>query len=153
MDISEGNAAPDFALDDADGNKISLKGLKGKYIALYFYPKDDTPGCTKEACNLRDNLDILRKNNVEVIGVSLDDMDSHKKFMAKYTLPFTLLCDTGAEVSKKYGVYVQKSMYGKKFWGIARTTFLINPQGKIRKIFRDVDVEHHSQQILDAIKG
>jgi|SRR3989344_277714 len=153
MDISEGNAAPDFALDDADGNKISLKGLKGKYIALYFYPKDDTPGCTKEACNLRDNLGILRKNNVEVIGVSLDDMDSHKKFMAKYTLPFTLLCDTGAEVSKKYGVYVQKSMYGKKFWGIARTTFLINPQGKIRKIFRDVDVEHHSQQILDAIKG
>src|SRR3989338_21343 len=125
--LSIGDKAPEFELKDTSGNLIKLSSFKGKYLVLYFYPKDDTPGCTKEACNLRDNLSLLKKNNVEVIGVSLDDMDSHKKFMAKYTLPFTLLCDTGAEVSKKYGVYVQKSMYGKKFWGIARTTFLINP--------------------------
>jgi len=152
MALNQGDAAPDFTLPDTDGKKVALKDFKGKYVALYFYPKDDTPGCTKEACNLRDHTDELKKNNIEVIGVSPDDSFSHKKFTEKYTLPFTLLCDTDAKISKKYGVYGEKSMYGKKFMGIFRTTFLIDPQGIIQTVFREVDVEHHHKQILAAIK-
>ena len=152
MALNQGDAAPDFTLPDTDGKKVALKDFKGKYVALYFYPKDDTPGCTKEACNLRDHTDELKKNNIEVIGVSPDDSFSHKKFTEKYTLPFTLLCDTDAKISKKYGVYGEKSMYGKKSMGIFRTTFLIDPQGIIQTVFRDVDVEHHHKQILAAIK-
>ena len=152
MALNQGDAAPDFTLPDTDGKKVALKDFKGKYVALYFYPKDDTPGCPKEACNLRDHTDELKKNNIEVIGVSPDDSFSHKKFTEKYTLPFTLLCDTDAKISKKYGVYGEKSMYGKKFMGIFRTTFLIDPQGIIQTVFREVDVEHHHKQILAAIK-
>src|SRR3989344_6125169 len=143
MALNQGDAEQKFTLQDTDGKKVALKDFKGKYVALYFYPKDDTQGCTKEACNLRGHTDELKKNNIEVIGVSPDDSFSHKKFTEKYTLPFTLLCDTDAKISKKYGVYGEKSMYGKKFMGIFRTTFLIDPQGIIQTVFREVDVEHH----------
>src|SRR3989344_8502648 len=102
MALNQGDAAPDFTLPDTDGKKVALKDFKGKYVALYFYPKDDTPGCTKEACNLRDHTNDLKKNNIEVIGVSPDDGFSHRKFIEKYSLPFTLLCDIGAKVSTRY---------------------------------------------------
>jgi len=152
MALNQGDAAPDFTLPDTDGKKVALKDFKGKYVALYFYPKDDTPGCTKEACNLRDHTDELKKNNIEVIGVSPDDSFSHKKFTEKYTLPFTLLCDTDAKISKKYGVYGEKSMYGKKYMGVARSTFIINKEGKIAKVFEKVTPQGHEDEILDALK-
>jgi peroxiredoxin Q/BCP len=148
--IETGDKAPDFAGKDQDGKKIKLSDYKGKKVALYFYPKDDTPGCTKQACSLRDGFSDLKKNNIEVIGVSADDKESHQKFIEKYDLPFILLADTDKDIINKYGVYGEKNMYGKKFMGIKRTTFLIDEEGKIKKIFKRVKTDEHAAEVLKA---
>ena len=146
-----GDKAPDFELADQNGNKIKLSKLKGKKIVLYFYPRDDTSGCTKEACNFRDNLSSLNKNNVVVFGISNDDLESHKKFSSKYKLNFSILSDTDKKVSKEYGVYELKQNYGKEYYGITRSTFLIDENGKIEKIFYKVNPEEHIKEIMEAI--
>lgn len=149
---ADGEMAPDFELPDSTGKKTRLSGFRGKIVALYFYPKDFTPGCTTQACNLRDNFSELKKKGVVVLGVSTDDSNSHKRFGKKYSLPFELLADTDALVSKAYGVYVEKSFAGKKFFGVKRTTFVIGEDGKIVDIIDKVKVEDHTVQILGALK-
>lgn len=151
-ELAVGDRAPDFSLPDQDGNKVTLKSLKGQQVVLYFYPKDDTPGCTKEACGFRDSLGAITKADAIVLGVSLDDGASHQKFIAKYGLPFSLLSDEEAGVSKAYGVYKQKNMYGKKYWGIERTTFVIDPAGKLKAVFRKVKVDGHLDEVLAALR-
>jgi len=148
--LNEGDVAPDFTVHDQDGKDITLADYKGKKVALYFYPRDMTPGCTKEACSFRDGISELKKKNIEVLGVSTDDEKKHQKFIAKYELPFTLLADTEHEVSEAYGVWVEKNMYGKKYMGIKRTTFLIDEKGKIVKIFKKVKVSEHADEVLEA---
>ena len=148
-----GKKAPDFKLKDQDGNERKLSDYKGKPLVLYFYPADDTPGCTKEACSFRDNFSTFRNQGIEVLGVSIDDEDSHTRFREKYNLPFTLLADPGKEVVNKYGVWVEKNMYGKKKWGTARKTFLIDEDGNIRHIFNKVKSEVHAQEVLDKMSG
>lgn len=147
-----GDKAPDFSLPDQTGKRISLKDFKGRQVVLYFYPKDDTPGCTKEACGFRDGTGQLTKAGAVVLGVSLDGKESHQNFIKKYNLPFALLSDEDAAVSKAFGVYKQKNMYGKKFWGIERSTFLIDPAGQINGIFRKVKVDGHVEEVLNALK-
>jgi len=148
----EGQPAPDFtAITDA-GERISLADFRGKFVILYFYPKDNTPGCTKEACSLRDSFQAITDVNAVVLGVSLDSPESHLKFIAKFGLPFTLIADTDATVSTLYGVFGEKSLYGKTFLGIHRTTFVIDPEGIIRKVFTKVDVEHHGVEVLAVIR-
>jgi thioredoxin-dependent peroxiredoxin len=139
--------APDFQLFDQHGQSHKLEDYRGKWLVLYFYPKDDTPGCTKEACNFRDNIGGLRALGAEVLGISADDVDSHGKFAQKYSLNFPLLADLDAVVAKTYGAYGTKNMYGKKFDGVFRYTFLINPDGEIIKTWKKVSVEEHAQQI------
>lgn len=151
-ELTPGQKAPDFSLADQDGRKVSLKGLKGQPVVLYFYPKDDTPGCTKEACGFRDSLPALQKLDAVVLGVSQDDAASHQKFIAKYGLPFTLLCDEKAEVAKAYGAYKLKNMYGKKYWGIERSTFVIDETGTLKAIFRKVKVDGHVDEVLAALR-
>ena len=143
--------APDFELEDVNGVRRKLSDYKGKFLVIYFYPKDMTPGCTKEACNLRDNYKKFKENKIEVLGISLDSKESHKKFAEKHFLPFPLLSDVNAEVSKKYGVYKKKKMYGKEFYGIERKTFVINPEGTIKFVIEDVNVENHAEQIFDLL--
>ena len=150
--LKEGQKAPDFTLADQEGNKVKLSSFKGKKVVLYFYPKDDTPGCTKEACNFRDKIGSLKKSNVVVLGVSNDDEESHQKFIAKYSLPFTLLADTDKEVSKAYGVYELKNFMGKKYYGIVRSTFIIDEKGRIQKIFYKVNPEEHIQEVMEAVR-
>lgn len=147
--LKEGDKAPDFNLKDTYGNFVKLSDFKGKKLLLYFYPKDNTPGCTKEACNLRDNIKTLEKANIKVVGVSFDNQESHKKFTDKYSLPFTLLSDLDKKVADAYGVYGKKKFLGKEFFGMIRTSFLINEKGKIKKIFKKVDVSNHSSQVLN----
>ena len=142
----------DFSLKNENGKDVSLNDFKGKFLALYFYPKDMTSGCTDEACNLRDNYEKLKKENIEIVGVSMDDELSHNEFKKMHTLPFQLLCDVNGEVSKKYGVYEQKSFFGKKSSGIKRTTFIINPNGEIKKVIKNVDVKNHAEQIINSVK-
>ncbi len=151
MPISEGSPAPDFSLPSTDGGKISLTSLKGKKVVLYFYPKDDTPGCTVEACNFRDSIQDFQKSKAVVLGVSPDDLESHKKFQTKFKLPFVLLSDTNHALAEKYGVWKEKSMYGKKYMGIERTTFVIDSMGKIHRIFAKVKVAQHQQEVLAAL--
>ncbi|HSE58175.1 MAG TPA: thioredoxin-dependent thiol peroxidase [Nitrospiraceae bacterium] len=151
-ELASGDAAPEFALPDQSGKPVSLKSLKGKQVVLYFYPKDDTPGCTKEACGFRDSMARLTKSGAVVIGVSLDGKVAHQKFIAKYSLPFTLLSDEDAAVAKAYGVYKQKNMYGKKYWGIERSTFVIDEKGKIKEVFRKVKVDGHVDEVLASLK-
>ena len=146
--LKPGDNAPQFILKDSDGNVVKLSNFNDKKVVLYFYPRDDTTGCTKEACNLRDNFPKLK--NLVILGVSMDTEESHKKFTEKYSLPFSLLADITGEICKKYGVHVQKNMYGRKYWGIKRTTFLIE-NGKIKHIFDKVDVGKHAEQILEKI--
>ncbi len=146
-----GTQAPDFTLPTDGGEKVSLRDLRGKRVVLYFYPKDDTPGCTKESCAFRDNLKVLEGKGAVVLGVSLDDEDSHRRFREKYNLPFTLLCDVDAGVSKAYGVYQQKNLYGNIFWGIVRTTFIVDEQGKISRVFPRVKVDGHVEEVLSAL--
>lgn len=151
--LEAGQKAPDFKLPSSSGGNFSLKDAQGKWLVLYFYPKDDTPGCTKEACNFRDYLKDYQAVNALIFGVSTDDLVSHKKFIEKYHLPFPLLADTEKKVVETYGVWKEKSMFGKKFWSIERTTFVIDPQGKIAKVYHRVKVDNHHQDVLDFIKS
>ena len=148
MSLKVGDAAPDFAVNDEKGNKVKLSDFKGKKVVLYFYPKDDTPGCTAEACNLRDNYKALQKAGYVVLGVSTDDEKSHQKFIDKFELPFPLLADTNKELHEKYGTWVEESMYGKKYMGTARVTFVIDEHGKIEEIIEKVKTADHTAQIL-----
>ena len=148
--LQEGDNAPDFSFIDANGKQTSLKDIKGKKVILYFYPKDDTPGCTKESCNLRDNYSKLKRKGYEVIGVSKDDVKSHGKFIKKFKLPFTLIPDTEKEIIKDYDVWGKKTFMGRTFEGIVRTTFVIDEKSKIKKIIRDVDAKNHAEQILES---
>lgn len=150
--LKEGSKAPAFRGEDQNGNKISLADFKGKKVVLYFYPKDDTPGCTAQACNLRDNYSELLKKGFQVIGVSIDSVKSHKKFEKKYNLPFPLIADEDKKIVEKYGVYGEKMMFGKKYMGVIRTTFLIDENGKIKKIINKPDTENHTQEVLNAWK-
>ncbi len=154
MAIAEGKAAPDFTLNDAGGKPVSLGDFRGKDVILYFYPKDDTPGCTKEACGFRDAWKELQRLGVVVLGVSADNAESHQKFIRKYNLPFPLLSDPNYKVMKKYGAYGEKTMYGKKTLGVIRSTVWIGPDGKIKKHWAKVaNAEKHPAQVLEAIKA
>lgn len=153
-ELKEGDQAPDFTLSSSDGRDVSLKDFKGeKNVVLYFYPKDDTPGCTKEACSFRDQRKLFEKVDTEIFGVSFDSVNSHKKFITKYKLSFPLLADEDKAVAKTYGVYKQKSFMGKSYMGIERTTFVIDKGQKIRKIFPKVKVEGHTEEVLAAVKS
>jgi len=152
-DLEVGQKAPDFAVLNDKGEKVKLSDFKGKKVVLYFYPKDDTPGCTKEACAFRDGIDEIKKRGAVVIGVSADSVDSHKKFKSKFDLNFPLLADTDKKIIEAYGTWKEKSMYGKKYMGIERTTFVIDEQGKVSHIFPKVKVEHHHDEVLAALKG
>lgn len=151
--LEAGKKAPAFSLQDGNGKKVSLSDFKGKKVVLYFYPKDMTSGCTQEACDFRDALPNFRKIKAAVLGVSIDSTASHKKFADKYDLPFTLLSDEKKEVVEKYGVWKEKSMYGKKYMGIERTTFIIDEAGKIQNIFPKVKIAGHVNEVMQALKG
>ena len=148
--LKEGEQAPDFDAKDQNGEQVRLADLKGQRVVLYFYPKDDTPGCTKQACSFRDADDVYRTKNIRVLGVSTDSEKSHQKFISKFQLPFDLLADTDKKIVEDYGVWGEKSMYGKKYMGTNRNTFLINEDGKIVKIFDKVDVAAHADEVLEA---
>lgn len=148
--LKEGETAPNFTARDAEGNTVKLSDLRGQKVALYFYPKDDTPGCTKQACSLRDGYAELEAAGIKVLGVSLDSEESHREFAAKYNLPFTLLADTNAEIANAYGVYGEQTWGERKFMGTSRKTFLIDEQGVIKKIFDKVQVESHADEVLAA---
>lgn len=146
--VNKGTVAPDFSGKDQNGNTVSLTQYRGKKVVLYFYPKDGTPGCTAEACSLRDNYDSLTKAGYVILGVSTDDQGSHKDFKAKYNLPFTLIADTDTSITKRYGVWVEKEKDGQKYWGTARTTFIIDEKGIVSDKIDKVDTKEHAQQIL-----
>jgi peroxiredoxin Q/BCP len=148
--LKEGDIAPDFSSKDQNGNPVKLSDHKGKKVVLYFYPKDDTPGCTKEACSFRDADDLFNSKGIKVFGVSTDDEKSHQKFISKFQLPFDLLADTDKSIVESYGVWGEKSMYGKKYMGTTRKTFLIGEDGRIAKIFDKVNVEQHADEVLEA---
>ncbi len=151
-ELAVGDKAPDFTLPNEAGKPVRLKDLRGQQVVLYFYPKDDTPGCTTEACAFRDAKTKVSKAKAIVLGVSLDGQASHQKFIEKYELPFTLLSDEEAVVSKQYGVYKQKNMYGKKYWGIERSTFVIDAEGMVKALFRKVKVDGHVSDVLAVLK-
>jgi peroxiredoxin Q/BCP len=151
-ELKVGDKAPDFSLPSATGQTVTLKSLRGKQVVLYFYPKDDTPGCTKEACSFRDEITQVEKAHAAILGVSTDGLASHQKFSKKYGLPFALLSDESMVVAKAYGVYKQKSMYGRTYWGIERSTFVIDETGKLTAIFRKVKVDGHVEQVMTALK-
>ncbi|HVG39715.1 MAG TPA: thioredoxin-dependent thiol peroxidase [Pyrinomonadaceae bacterium] len=148
MVLKQGDVAPDFTTRDAEGREVSLRDFHGQNVVLYFYPKDDTPGCTKEACSFRDADAEYASHGIKVLGVSLDDEASHQAFASKYKLPFTLLADTDHSVSDLYGVYGEQTWGDKKFMGVARKTFLIDKEGRIKKVFDKVNVEQHSDEVL-----
>ena len=150
--LKEGDKAPDFTAKDQNGDTVKLSDHRGKKVVLYFYPKDDTPGCTKEACSFRDADDVYMKKNIKVFGVSTDDENSHQKFISKFSLPFDLLADTDKQIVEAYGVWGEKSMYGKKYMGTNRKTFLIGEDGKIAKVFDKVNVEQHADEVLEAFE-
>jgi len=149
--VKEGHKAPDFTLPSSDGKEVSLKDLRGKPVVLYFYPKDDTPGCTREACAFRDAHAAIRKAGAVVLGVSPDSVVSHEKFRAKYKLNFPLLADADKSVAKRYGAFGEKVLYGKKVVGMIRSTFLIDGEGVVRKVFPRVKVDGHDEQVLGAL--
>ncbi len=148
MSLTVGTKAPDFKTTDQDGKEVTLSGLKGKKVVLYFYPKDMTPGCTAEACSLRDNYTALKKAGYEVLGISSDNEKMHKKFIEKEKLPFRLLADVDKSVHAKYGAWIEKSMYGRKYMGTQRVTYIINEQGVIDEVIEKVDTKNHADQIL-----
>ena len=152
-ELEIGGKAPAFALPDQSGEPVKLKDFLGKQVVLYFYPKDSTPGCTQESCDFRDNITPIKKAGGVVLGVSFDGQKSHQKFIEKFALPFTLLCDEDKVVATAYGVYKEKSMYGKKYWGIERSTFVIDQTGKLKAIFRKVKVTGHVDEVLAALKA
>ena len=154
MAIEEGKAAPMFTLKDTDGNKVALRELKGKNVVVYFYPRDDTPGCTKEACGFRDLWAEIQETNTVVLGISPDDEAAHRKFVDKYSLPFTLLCDPNHTVMEKYEAYGEKMMYGKKRMGVIRSTVIVGPNGKVLKHWRRVPrAADHPQKVLEFLSG
>ncbi|NCT75901.1 MAG: thioredoxin-dependent thiol peroxidase [Chitinophagaceae bacterium] len=148
--LKEGDKAPTFTAPDQNGKKVSLGDFKGKKLVLYFYPEDDTPTCTIQACNLRDNYALLKQHGFEVVGVSPDEAGKHKKFEAKFQLPFTLLADTEHKILEKYGVWGEKQMFGHKYMGVHRTTFVIDEKGVIRKIFLRPKNKAHAEEIVAA---
>jgi peroxiredoxin Q/BCP len=148
--LEEGDKAPAFSSTDQNGSPVSLADFKGKKVALYFYPEDDTPTCTVEACNLRDNFSLLKRKGITVLGVSPDDEAKHKKFEKKFSLPFTLVVDDNKKIIDKYGVWGEKNLYGRKYMGLHRTTFLIDEKGIIRKIFRKPKSKIHAEEIVKA---
>ncbi len=148
--LKEGSAAPAFKTKDANGETVSLKDLRGQKVVLYFYPKDDTPGCTKEACSFRDAFSQYKKKGIAVLGVSPDSEAAHQKFVTKYKLPFTLLADTDRSIAEAYGVWGEKKFMGRTYMGVHRTTFLIDEKGKIKKIFEKVKPEDHATEVLEA---
>ncbi|MBN8864779.1 MAG: thioredoxin-dependent thiol peroxidase [Sphingobacteriales bacterium] len=148
--LKEGDKAPTFTAPDQNGKKVSLADFKGKKLVLYFYPEDDTPTCTIQACNLRDNYALLKQHGFEVVGVSPDEAGKHKKFEAKFQLPFTLLADTEHKILEKYGVWGEKQMFGHKYMGVHRTTFVIDEKGVIRKIFLRPKNKAHAEEIVAA---
>lgn len=150
--LKEGMAAPGFEGVDQNGKLVKMSDFRGKKIVLYFYPKDNTPGCTTEACNLRDNYNAFLKKGFTVIGVSVDDVKSHNKFAEKFSLPFPLIADTGMKIVNDYGVWQEKSMYGKKYMGTVRTTFIIDEKGIIEKVISKVETKSHSEQIFGLYK-
>lgn len=152
-ELKVGAKAPDFELPTGDGGMLSLGGLKGKKVVLFFYPKDDTSGCTKEACSFQENLSAIKKKGAVIIGVSADSVASHKKFAKKYDLSFPLVSDENKEVVEKYGVWQEKSMYGRKYMGIVRTTFVIDEKGLITHIFPKVNVDGHTEEVLNALSN
>lgn len=150
-ELTEGQQAPAFTAKDQEGNEISLAQFAGKKVVLYFYPKDDTPGCTAEACDFRDNYQGLTEKGIVVLGVSVDDEKSHKKFITKHNLPFTLLADTDKKIVEAYGVWGEKSMYGKTYMGTNRKTFIIDEQGVIIHIISKVDTKNSTAQVLELL--
>jgi thioredoxin-dependent peroxiredoxin len=152
-ELTVGEKAPELGIPDQDGKRVTLKDLKGKQVVLYFYPKDDTPGCTKEACDFRDSVAAIKKAGAVVLGVSLDGQAAHQKFIKKFSLPFPLLSDEDKRVATAYGVYKEKSMYGKKYWGIERSTFVIDTDGTLKSMFRKVKVDGHVDEVLAALKA
>jgi peroxiredoxin Q/BCP len=149
--VKPGQKAPDFTVKDESGKTVKLSDFKGRKVVLYFYPKDDTPGCTKEACNFRDGMDALRKQGAAVLGVSADSVESHKKFKEKFDLNFPLLADTDRKIIEDYGVWKEKSMYGRTYMGIERTTFIIGKDGKITHVFPKVKVGEHFDEVMQAL--
>jgi peroxiredoxin Q/BCP len=150
--VEAGTAAPDFTLASDGGSKVKLKDLKGQIVVLYFYPRDDTPGCTKEACAFRDRSKELAKLGVRVLGVSTDDVASHEKFRDKFQLNFPLLADVDHQVAEKYGAWREKNMYGKKSMGVQRSTFLIDKSGTIQRVWKKVSVDGHDEEVIAAVK-
>jgi peroxiredoxin Q/BCP len=150
--LKEGTVAPNFAAKDANGEAVRLKDLRGQRVVLYFYPRDDTPGCTKEACSFRDSFADFKKRGIKVLGVSVDSEASHKKFTAKYKLPFTLLADPDHSIADAYGVYGEKKFMGRTYMGVKRMTFLIDEKGKIKKVFEKVKPEAHAMEVLEAFE-
>jgi thioredoxin-dependent peroxiredoxin len=148
MELKVGMKAPAFSVNDQDGNTVKLKDLAGKKVVLYFYPKDMTSGCTAESCNLRDHYKMFQKKGYEILGVSTDSEKSHQKFIAKENLPFRLLADVDKKMHEAYGTWIEKSMYGRKYMGTARRTFIINENGIIERIIEKVDTKNHTDQIL-----
>ena len=148
--LEVGDKAPAFKTTDQDGDEVALRDFKGKKVVHYFYPKDDTPGCTKEACSFRDGWSKFRRKGVTVLGVSVDDAKSHRKFADKFSLPFPLLADTEREIVKAYGVWGEKSMYGRKYMGTHRVTYLVNEKGKIAAVWPKVKPENHADEVLAA---
>jgi thioredoxin-dependent peroxiredoxin len=151
--LKAGSKAPNFSLETDEGKKVSLKDFAGKKVVLYFYPKDDTPGCTKEACSFTENSGAIKKSGAVVLGVSADSVESHKKFKKKYGLTFSLLSDPDRATIQKYGVWKEKNMYGKKMMGVERTTFVIDEEGKIAHIFPKVKVDGHTEKVLEKLKS
>ena len=151
-ELKIGDKAPELAGTDQNGNPVSLKDYAGKKLLLYFYPKDDTPGCTAEACDLRDHYGELKKAGYEILGVSVDDAKKHTRFIEKYNLPFSLLADIDKQTVENYGVWIEKSMYGRKYMGIERSTFLIGKDGKIAQVWRKVKVAGHAEAVLEAAR-
>jgi peroxiredoxin Q/BCP len=149
--VSEGKSAPAFTLDTDSGEPLSLKELKGRPVVLYFYPKDDTPGCTVEACEFRDAFPRFKGTKAVILGISPDSVKSHQKFKQKFDLPFTLLADVDHAIAEKYGVWQKKSMYGRSYMGIARTTFVIDKDGKVAKVFEKVKPKGHAEEVEQAL--
>jgi len=154
MTVTAGEAAPAFTLEDADGNEVALADFKGRYVVVYFYPKDDTPGCTKEACGFRDRMDALAAAGAVVLGISPDGAAAHRRFRDKYALPFTLLSDPDKRVMTQYGAYGEKTMYGKRVQGVIRSTVLVGPDGKVVRHWPKVaKAETHPEQVLAALQA
>lgn len=150
--VEAGQKAPAFSGKDQDGHKVSLADFKGKKLVMFFYPEDDTPTCTEQACNLRDNYTLLQRNGFEVVGVSPDGVDKHAKYQKKFDLPFTLLADPDKKIIEKFGVWGEKNMYGRKYMGLIRTTFVIDEKGVVAHVFKKPKVRQHAEEIINKLK-